>query len=72
MFELAERRLSSTSESPAVAQLLSPYRYYFSKHEAKYLGNFYASGDGKCLKGFLDKLGEEDNVCRSHQLAPNY
>ena len=65
--ELAEQRLSSTSESPGVAKQLSSY--YFSVHEAKYLGNFYASGDGKTLKDFLNKLGEEDNVCTSHNLA---
>lgn len=68
-FETAVECLSSLNKSDGVAQLLSPY--YFSEHEAQYLGNLYASGNGKTLKEFLDELAKEDNVCTSHNLAPN-
>lgn len=67
-FKEAAGRLSFPNDSADGVRLLSPY--YFSTPEAQYLGNLYASGDGKTLKVLLNEVSQEDNVCTSHSLAP--
>jgi len=61
-FEEAKCPLEAHKGATGVASFTSPY--YFTKQEARYLGNFYIDGSTKTLKDTLEALAaKEEEVC---------